>query len=336
MKIPESGRYVLVLVDGLGWEILVRACIEAPYLSEILGDALTLEVGTPSTTCASLMSLWTGVSTGTHGVLGFSFETGLKSDRSRGVTTPLSITKPLDTAPSYLDRLMDAGVCVSSVIPTEHVDSGLTRMSTTKASVIGIDLERQDSRISSIVAASRCGEKSVVYVYEPRLDHAGHGHGVASKTWIQALRDIDDFLENLRSSLDDDVCLLITGDHGMIDIARENRIYIDSQSTLTQDLRLVGGEARFRHLYTHQPLAVQTRWTRYLGDEAQVLTREEAVSLGLFGEVRPEYLSRIGDVVVIPTGGQAYLCNKFPGEFSLVGFHGGLTSVEKMVPLLID
>jgi len=209
-------------------------------------------------------------------------------------------------------------------------------MSTTKATVTGVTIEERESRIDTITAASRCGEKSLVYVYEPRLDHAGHGHGVASKSWIQALSDIDGFLENLRLSLDDDVCLLITGDHGMIDIAKQDRIHIDSEPTLIEGIRLVGGEGRFRHLYTDQPSAVQTRWKRYLGDEAQVLTREEAVALGFFGEVKPEYLRRIGDVVVIPTGGQAYLSQEFPGEFSLVGFHGGHTSAEKMVPLLID
>ena len=330
----QSNRYVIVLVDGLGWEILVRALSHAPYLSGLIGDAAKLEVGTPTTTATSLMSLWTGVGAGRHGVVGFSFETGGRTDVPRGVTVPLGLTRPLRTAPSYLDRLVDDGIEVSSVMPAEHCRSGLTVMGTRRANLIGADDD--DHRIPAIVEATQRGLKSLVYAYEPRLDHAGHGHGVASDSWIQALELIDTFLGDLREELDDDVCLLVTGDHGMVDVPPPQRINIDEEPILNQGLRLIGGEARFRHLYTDEPAAVKARWVERLGDEAEVLTRDEAIQAGLFGKVKPRYLTRIGDVVASPTGSQAYLASLFPGEFSLVGFHGARTSAERFVPLMID
>ena len=62
----------MVLVDGLGWNLLRRAAREAPYLASLLGDARPITVGVPSTTVTSLASLGTGLAPGQHGMVGYT------------------------------------------------------------------------------------------------------------------------------------------------------------------------------------------------------------------------------------------------------------------------
>ena len=331
--VPAAQRYVVVLVDGLGWEILLRAAMAAPYLSDLIGDAVKANVGLPSTTASALTSLWTGVSAGWHGVMGFSFRL---DQASTDLVVPLWIDQPVATTDSVLDRLVAEGVAVSCVVPTDHLGSGLTAMGTQRSHMVGIDLADDAGRIEAIVSAARTGRRALVYVYDSRLDHAGHKHGVASDQWQAVLAQIDAWLEKLRASLDDDVRLVVTGDHGMVDVAKENRIVIDSEPLLNQGVRLVAGDVRFRHLYTDQPEAVARRWRTRLGDQATVLTRQQAVAAGLFGRVADRFLDRIGDVVAIPETDQAYLSHSFPGEFHLIGMHGGTSPAERYVPVLID
>ena len=325
--LPDAARYVVVLVDGLGWTLAQRAGRFAPYLAGLVGDAVRVATPLPSTTAASLMSLWTGAWPGTHGVVGFSFRAG------GGLVGPLSLVEPLATVPSVLDRAALAGVAVSGVVPGEHVRSGLTRMGTRRAELVAAPATGA-ARIAAIRAAARRGDSALVYVYEPELDHAGHASGVASTGWSQALTMIDAWLEELRAGLDADTCLIVTGDHGMLD--SRNRLVIEDEPALHAGLDLIGGEARFRHLYTAQPAAVAARWQERLGDAALVLPRAEAIAAGLFGPVDPQYADRLGDVVVVPLTDQVYLTRTFAGEFSLIGFHGAMTPDECWVPVLVD
>jgi len=328
--LPDSSRYVVVLVDGLGWEITMRGCLDAPYIASVIGDAPKIRASIPTTTSASLTSLWTGLPAGSHGVVGFSFH--LDGE----IVVPLFEKKPVSASRPVADQMVDAGVAVTWVIPAEHVGSGMTRMGTTRARVVGVDIDDHGARVQKITTAARRGKKSLVYAYDQRLDEAGHRFGVNSIQWRRALARIDAFLEELRESLDEDVRLLVTGDHGMVDVAQEDRLEIESEPVLHHGLRLIGGEARFRHLYTNAAQAVADRWRDRVGDKAAVMTRDEAIDAGFFGLVQEQHRPRIGDVVVVSLGPQAYLTSRFPGEYYLVGMHGGCTSAELFVPVLID
>jgi len=108
---------------------------------------------------------------------------------------------------------------------------------------------------------------------------------------------------------------------------------------LLDDVVLLGGEARFRHLYTRggADFDVAARWQQALGDRALVLTRDQAVDRGWFGPVDEPVLPRLGDVMVASTGSSAVLAKRwFSVETKMVGFHGSLTPIEMTVPLLVD
>src|SRR5215475_11890764 len=70
LGLPEAGRACLLIVDGLGWELLRAHQAAAPFLSELAFNSRPLTCGFPSTTVTSLASLGTGLAPGQHGMLG--------------------------------------------------------------------------------------------------------------------------------------------------------------------------------------------------------------------------------------------------------------------------
>jgi hypothetical protein len=215
------------------------------------------------------------------------------------------------------------------------MDSGLTLSGFRGADFIEGD--KIGERIAAAVTASSVSP-SVTYVYDGDLDWTGHRYGVDSAQWRAQLSAVDASVEQLRESLDPGVRLLVVADHGMIDCPNETRIDIDEHPELRSGVLLVGGEARFRHLYCSGRAVddVLATWRGFLGDRAEVLARDEAIERGWFGAVVPQVRPRLGDVVVAAHGQTALISmTDFPYENTLVGFHGSLTAVEMEIPILV-
>ena len=71
LALPPADKVCLLVVDGLGWELLRAHPAAAPFLAELTMTGAPLTAGFPSTTAASLASLGTGRPPGQHGVLGY-------------------------------------------------------------------------------------------------------------------------------------------------------------------------------------------------------------------------------------------------------------------------
>jgi hypothetical protein len=217
----------------------------------------------------------------------------------------------------------------------EFAGSGLTLCGYRGAEFIGGD--RVGERIAGVVSASS-ESPSVTYVYDGDLDWTGHRYGVDSPQWRAQLAAIDASVEQLREALDPGVRLVVLADHGMVDSPQDARIDVDAHLELRSGVHLLGGEARFRHLYCAGGAVddVLATWRGHLGARAEVLSRDEAIELGWFGPVVPQVRPRLGDVVVAARGDVAVMSTAdFPYENMLVGLHGSLTAVEMQIPILI-
>jgi hypothetical protein len=233
-------------------------------------------------------------------------------------------------------RLRAAGVHTTVVSKREFVDTGLTLCGFRGSEFVGGD--KVGERIAGVVAAS-AEEPSVTYVYDGDLDWTGHRYGVDSPQWRAQLAAIDASVEQLREALDPAVRLVLIADHGMIDSAPGSRIDVDEHLELRSGVRLLGGEARFRHLYCSSGAVddVLATWRGHLGVRADVLSRDEAIARGWFGPVVPQVRPRLGDVVVASRGDHAVVSTvDFPYENMLVGLHGSLTPAEMEIPILIS
>lgn len=339
-RIGDVRRVAVVLVDGLGYHLLPQLADDAPLLASVLaGDTGRLSELTctfPSTTPTSLVSLGTGVPPGGHGVLGFTVNV---PGTDRVLThiywrddPPPETWQPV---PTWFERLRDAGVGARAVLPELFVGSGLT-----EAAYRGAEIHPtvKGTHYAGRLAAELAAAPGLVYGYTAALDHAAHVSGIGSPHWHTAAAKVDALLRHLLDELPGDAALIVTADHGGLNVPDDARIDCDADPLLSNGIRVIAGEARVRYLHTEPGAAadVLAAWTERLAGRALVQTREQAVASGVFGPVRDGHLARIGDVVVTCTGDTAILATAHepPQAAALVGFHGGLTPAETAIPLI--
>lgn len=336
LVLPEAQRYVVFLVDGLGYELLRDHPEEAPFMHSLLDVQAPATAGVPSTTATSLTSLGTALTPGTHGVVGYTSRIP-GSDRLLNALLWDADVDPRDWQPhtTGFARLASAGVHTTVVNKRSFADSGLTVAGSRGAEFVGAD--KVGERLAAVVAAS-AGSPSLTYMYDGDLDWTGHAYGVRSLQWQQELSMIDAAAEHLRDSLPSDVRIVVVADHGMVDSPTDRRIDVDDHDELREGVALFGGEARFRQLYCRGGAVedVAATWREVLGERAEVLTREQALACGWFGELSSDVRPRIGDVLVACRDDYAVLSrSSFPIETKLVGLHGSLTSAEMLIPILV-
>lgn len=334
LVLPPARRYVLFLVDGLGQRLIRDNAEHAPFLHSLLGEPAI--AGVPSTTVTSLTSLGTALTPGTHGLVGFTSRIP-GTDRLLNALMWDKQVDPLEWQPnpSGFARLAAVGVHATTVTKREFFGSGLTQCGYRGSEFVGAD--RVGERIAAVVEAS-AADPSVTYVYEGDLDWTGHRYGVDSPQWRAQLAAVDAVAEQMREALDPGVSLVVLADHGMLDSPASAHLDVDEHPELRAGVRLLGGEARFRHLYCEARAVddVLATWRETLGDRALVLARDEAIERGWFGSVQPQVRPRLGDVVVAALGDLAVMSsNDFPYETGLIGLHGSLTPVEMEIPLLV-
>jgi hypothetical protein len=339
LVLPPAHRYVVLLVDGLGHRLVEAHAEHAPFLHSLMAEPRSQHgvAGVPSTTATSLTSLGTALTPGEHGLVGFTSRVPGTDKLLNALFWDKQIVDPADWQPnpSAFARLRSVGVSATVVSKREFVDSGLTLSCFRGAEFVEGD--KIGERIAAAVAAS-AESPSVTYVYDGDLDWTGHRYGVDSPQWRAQLAAVDASVEQLRESLDPGVRLVVVADHGMIDCPTGSRIDVDEHPELRAGVQLIGGEARFRHLYCSSRALddVLATWRGFLGERAEVLARDEAIERGWFGTVVPQVRPRLGDVVVAARGTTALISmTDFPYENQLVGFHGSLTPEEMEIPILV-
>ncbi|WP_432557472.1 alkaline phosphatase family protein [Granulicoccus sp. GXG6511] len=345
LGLPDGDRWVVLLIDGLGEDLLAGAAEDAPFLSGLRADnGRVITAGAPSTTVTSITSLGTGLPPGGHGMAGYSFRIHGPSPARGGRDQILNAllwdstttAAELQPVPTWFEHAEAAGITASTVTPARFQGTGLTESALRGARFVGIrDESDGEGWLRSVVTAATASDRTLVYAYERALDHIGHGAGVSSKDWLDVLRVIDQRAARLRAELPDDVQLLITADHGMLDVPGRNFVLIEHEPALMAGLRSFAGEGRLRHFYTDEPDALAVRWADRMGDHAWVRTRDDAFDEGWFGSSDDRVRDRFGDVIVAMRTDWAVMSTSLPRELDIIGMHGSLTPVEMNVPLLL-
>ncbi|WP_127359263.1 alkaline phosphatase family protein [Actinacidiphila soli] len=344
LDLPPADRVCVLLVDGMGWELLRAHPDEAPFLNSLLGTSLNrtgqpLTAGFPSTTATSLASVGTGLPPGAHGLAGYTVldpDSGALMNQLRW--QPWTDPHKWQPYPTVFQLAEAAGIETCQVTSPTFQHTPLTKIALSGGSFHGrlTGDERMDFAADRLAAADR----ALVYTYYSELDSMGHRHGVDSDAWRGQLMMADRLAQRLAEQLPPRSALYITADHGMIDIPfdPESRIDFDEDWELSAGVAILGGEARARHVYAVPGAAtdVHTVWSEVLGEQMWVATRDEAIEAGWFGPVVDERVrGRIGDVVAVARDDIAIVATRTePGESSMVGLHGSMAPGEQLVPLL--
>jgi hypothetical protein len=344
LELAPADRVCVFLVDGLGWELILRHPDEAPYLTSLLptsrgGTGRPLTAGFPATTATSLASVGTGLPPGRHGLAGYTTlnpDTGELMNQLRW--QPWTDPARWQPYPTVFQLAEAAGIATCQVSSPAFVKTPLTKVALSGGTFHGrlTGEERMDLAADRLAA----GDRTLVYTYYSELDAMGHRHGVDSDAWRGQLMMVDRLAQRLAEQLPPRAALYVTADHGMIDIPfdEESRVDFDDDWELRAGVAILGGEGRARHVYAVPGAAadVLAVWSEVLGDRMWVAGRDEAVAAGWFGpDPEPRVLGRIGDVVAAAHADMAVVATKTEaGESKMTGLHGSLTPVEQLVPLL--
>ncbi len=331
----RAAQVVLLVLDGLGWEQLRARTLLAPTLSGAEGIERPITSVAPTTTATALTSITTGRPPAEHGILGYRIAIG--DEILNVLRWTVGSGRPQDARQRVPAReyqpftpFSEASSPVPVVSKQEFGGTGFTAAHLGSSPLHGYGV------LSSLPLAVgellRAGEP-FVYAYYDGMDKVAHARGLGER-YDAELRAVDRLVADLAAELPPGAVLVVTADHGQLDIGQNLELLGREMMTA---VRFMSGEGRFRWLHARDGAAEDLRamaLERY-GDSTWVRHRDELVDAGwLGGPLRDDLRSRLGDVALVPFTPIAFVDPADTGESRLQSRHGSLTSAEMLVPLV--
>ena len=330
-----ENREVLILIDGMGQDAVDKYSDQFPIFDE-LKQVKKLYTNFPSTTATSLSTLGTGVLPGVHGMLGYTVRVPRSDNRLLNALKWDERVDPVmwQKVPTLFERAVLAGVSVTHVAAKRYEGSGFTQAALRGAKYVGAN---GVDEMATAVSAALKPQPSFVYTYLNTLDSAGHSDGVGSDKWLNALLQVSEFITKVKQLAPAGTRIWVTSDHGMVNSTEQ--VILGQDNKLLENVTLIGGEPRARHIYIKEGAASETiaQWQEFFGNKAKVLSKETAIKDGLFGPVVTEDShDRLGDLIAIANNDLILVDPaRVREETSMVGHHGGVTDIEVEIPLLL-
>ncbi|MDP2290920.1 MAG: alkaline phosphatase family protein [Actinomycetota bacterium] len=326
--VAAARQVVLLVLDGLGWEQLQERRHLAPTLASMVGGPITTVA--PSTTGTALTSITTGLTPGEHGVVGYRMEIGgevLNVLRwSAGHGDSRRQIEPAGTQP-FVPFM---GERVAVVSKAELEQSAFTEAHLRGGEPAGY---RAPSSMPVIVGELLARGDRMVYAYYDGIDKIAHERGFGP-FYDAELVAADRLVADLRAALPSGAVLVVTADHGQVDVGPR---LVTPHDDVLKLCRLQSGEGRFRWLHARAGAQADllAAATEHYGHQAWVHSRSELIDAGWFGPVvSPPVAARYGDVALVAHAPISFHEPADTGPYPLVCRHGSLTSAEMLVPLL--
>jgi len=344
-KIPENKRIVFIVVDGMGLTFLQEHATNS-CLYQMTKQHLTSVF--PSTTSSALTSLMVGTAPLQHAVTGwFMYFSKLAT---AGVALPFS--------PRYTNTSFhELGVQISDILnfetifrkihkpmllisPMANLNSAFSKYCYGNMPKIGFQTIRECFvKLSDHIKKTPITE--IIYTYIPHFDEIAHLHGINSKKTIEFFHQIDKLFYDLcNEHANGDTFFIVTSDHGLVDATKKTIHYLADYPSIKECLILpLCGEARVAYCYVRPTKLDQFRKEvkKHLGHICERYSMQEVLDKQLYGlfEPNPQIYDRIGDEILIFKDNYVLVDNVYKETHKeFVGFHGGLTADEMMVPLI--
>lgn len=325
---------VVLLIDGLGLENLEKAGANARYLNSFSKTSIRCEF--PSTTATSIGGFATGVRSDQHGLIGYSV-----FDRISG--SPINLLSGWsDSAAARAFKKQSAisemghELVYRSIGPAAYRESGFTELTMSGAEYVSADgIEER-----FLQAFGNFADKpSLTYLYVPELDQIAHRFGVDSNAWLIQLEEIDSLLRKHLVNLGDSVGVLLTADHGVLDVPSTNHFRLDELPQYSELVRYTAGDPRCNFVYAYNETHVASLklvLQRELGNDALVVTPVELAEQGWCNWLSETAKSIAPDLVIIWMAKAVGYDHRFvkPHHLKMVGQHGGISDVETRVPII--
>lgn len=326
--IRGANQVVLLVLDGLGWEQMLDHRHRIPTIATLDGGPVTTVA--PTTTATALSSIATGLTPGEHGIVGYRTVLGgevvnmlrwTAGGESRRRTQPPAEVQPYEAF---------MGIEVPIVTPADLVGSAFSDAHQRSGRAIGC---RETSSIAVEVGRLLADGERVIYAYYSGVDRIAHERGFGP-FYEAELRAVDRLVADLLEVLPPGAALLVTADHGQVDVGER---IIHPSDELLRLVALQSGEGRFRWLHA-RPGAEAELYDAAVEEFSAtgwVYRRDVMIDDGWFGAyVPPPIAARLGDVALVAHEPVSYHDPDDSGPFELICRHGSMTAAEVLVPLV--
>jgi hypothetical protein len=354
---------VLFLLDGVGYGEWKRQ-VDKGFIGALAkhGSVRPITSVFPSTTAAALTTISTGLTPQEHGLpewYVYMREVGevivtlpfaRAGDPGRDTLVGIMNPRGLFDGPTIFERLKTAGVRSTSV-----TNRYLAHTAYSEVSRRGSEVESYISASDLAVGLRRLVEgsrgRNFFYVYWSVVDTVEHAYGpnteeaMVEASLISHALD-EGFLSRLSQDAAKRTLVLVTADHGQLNVDPRETLYMNRFRRLVKALSVAPsgkrippwGSARdvFISVDEAELEEVEAYLARKLDGVASVMKTKDAIELGLFGINKPsrKFLSRAGNLMVLPHGDNTVWYRYEKGDsFSLRGHHGGLSAEEMTIPL---
>lgn len=316
---------VLVLFDGLGYNILKQNKDICPFLYQNLVDSISSTF--PSTTMAARTTVESGLNPVEHGWLGwdmyfkeFDKVITLTKNLIKGTKTKAAnyhVARTLLNYESAVDKINKKDGCIARKISvySNHENESLSKM---RRRIKLITLRRK---------------KVYIYAYYNEPDHAMHKLGTDSNEIKEYLKLINKEFEKLCKSLRNTLVIGIA-DHGHINVKYINISDYPSLAKMLEGNISIDDRAcsfRVKKEYIKEfPYALK----QVLKDDFIIMSKDEVIKRKLYGDGKENkyYKDGLGDYFAIGISDKAISYGTTSKHKSA---HSGLTLDEMLVPLIM-
>lgn len=345
-ELAAARHVVLFVVDGLGFEYLERNGARAGLARHLRGHLTSVF---PSTTASAVTTFVTGTAPQQHALTGwFTWFRELGA-----VIAPLPFKPRFGGAPlgslgvearalfDHPSLFRDVHRRAYIVLPKALAESDYSRAYGGDAQRMGYsDLGDCLRRVRDLLRSHR--DPLYVYAYWPEIDSLAHRYGVGSGRVRRRFAALEEAFDGFLSAVaGTGTAVLLTADHGLVDTSAASRLHLDQHPQLAHTLLIpLCGEPRAVFCYVRpecrEPFEDYVR-TRLAHAGALVPSRT-LLEQGYFGlgEPHPRLAERIGHYAILMQENYV-LRDSVPGEEThpQIGVHGGLSSAEMYVPLIV-
>lgn len=326
LKEKKYKNIVLVLFDGLGYNILKRNKKYCPFLNKNLISNISSTF--PSTTMAARTTIETGLNPVEHGWLGwdvyfkqFDNVITLKCNyvkRTKEVITDYNIAKTLLKYEAIADKVNKIDGCYGKKINVLARNENQT-------------LEKARDEIKEICSNDL---KNYIYLYCDEPDQVFHKYGCDSKEAAQKLKEIDMEFKKLCNSLDDTLIIALA-DHGHLNVEYVTLSdYPEIINMLKGDVSIDNRACSFR-VKDEYIKEFPKKLKKVLKDDFIIMSGKEVYDRKLFGDgvENKYYKDAIGDFFAIAVSNKSIRYDESVHMHK--SGHSGITEEEMFVPLIV-
>jgi hypothetical protein len=373
---------ILVIVDGLGSHDFNHMTLygEAiPFLPGLQNGAKHRQLTSvyPSKTAPAMTSIHTGLTPQEHGILGSNIyikEVGRLVNPITGEDTLEKKRKrdryfykknPIDNSNAHsiyngqtvYETLKEHGV--DSYIYSPYQNRNNIYKNTVMKGANQINYKDQNDAVDTLYQNLSTQKNKAYHVfYWKYLDDVLHKHGTRSSSYSLGISHLFnmlqlDLIEKIDESTAKKTLLLITADHGFIDVNQDKMIneksYLPDESKFIKDkkgraIKQTGSErSPFLHIKEENLEDTLSELQSILDGNVAVLNIGDAFIQGYFGSGMPynnEFSdgydvgeSRFGSIILIPYSDRFFWLGN--SQHPHKGTHGGLSEKEMRVPFII-